>query len=506
MEKDRDTEGVSERIAEKLETLPDAPGVYIFKDRSGAEVYVGKAKSLRRRVRQYFDPSRSPDPKTAAMLEAATDVEYVECRSEIEAFLLENRLIKDLQPKFNVRLKSSATYPWVEVTWDELYPRVMVTRDRSREGSRFYGPFVSASGLRAALRMAQRIFGFRTCSLKLEGAGRDAPRRRPCVEHHVGRCPAPCAGMIKPGDYREGIRRLIMFLTGAHGDMRKNLEEEMKTAAAELRFEDAARLRDAIRALDTLRRRGKTAGPIEPDVPHMNPTTGLERLGRLFGMPKPPRIIEGIDIAHLRGGEAVGSLVQFIDGLPSKEGYRRYRIKTAPGADDFAAIREVVSRRYSRLLREGKPPPDIVLVDGGQGQLSAAGNALEAIGIAVLRAAAGSAGGAQVMPAGPIEAGKDATGSIAEKSKAVASAGKTDLGDTDPKHGIGASAGSNAVMLASLSKKEETIHTLDRPGGIRLSRVNPALRLLQYVRDEAHRFAGHYHHILRRKRVMGEEE
>ncbi|MCX7805754.1 MAG: GIY-YIG nuclease family protein [Planctomycetota bacterium] len=505
--KDRETRDGPGDLAKKIGAMPDAPGVYIFRDASGAEIYVGKAKSLRRRARQYLDPGRRPDPKTAALLAAAADVEYIECRSEVEAFLLENRLIKDLQPRFNVRLKSSATYPWVEVTWDEPFPRVLVTRDRSREGSRFYGPFVSASGLRAALRMAQRIFGFRTCSLDLREEDPRAQRRRPCLEYHVGRCPAPCAGLIKSGDYREGVRRLIMFLAGGHGDMREELEKAMKAAAAELRFEEAARMRDAIRALDSIRRRGKTSGPIEPDALRLDPAEGLKKLGRLFGLPGPPRIVEGIDIAHLHGGEAVGSLVQFIDGLPSKEGYRRYRIKTAPGADDFAAIREVVSRRYSRLLREGKPLPDIVLIDGGAGQLSAAREAMEAVGIG----AGGTAGAAAARDApgpaaGPGGAGPDSTGPRPGKSGGGARAEGAGSGKTAPDPGTGGRAGNRAVTLASLSKKEETIHTPDRPEGIRLSRSDAGLRLLQHIRDEAHRFAGHYHHILRRKRVMGEEE
>ena len=435
-----------------FDALPDAPGVYIYKDEEEHEIYVGKALSLRKRVRQYFDENRPADRKTADLVYRIRGIDFIECDSEVEAFLLENRLIKDLQPQFNLRAKSDVSFPVVEVT-DEEFPRVTVTRDRSSRTSKYYGPFISANWLRIALQVMQRVFKYRTCALDIK---ENDPRNRfvrPCLEYYIGRCKAPCAGLQTSEDYKADIRRLSMFLLGKSGEIEKELKRDMKKAAEERRYEEAAGLRDTLKALSSMRKRGSLSDEMEPGVLHIDPKEGVVQLHALLKLSAPPRRIEGIDIAHLQGGETVGSLVSFVDGLPSREKYRRFRIKTVTGVDDFASIREIVSRRYGRLLRESSALPDLILIDGGIGQLHAAQQALDGL-----------------------------------------------LSDPNRDFALP----ENMPHLTSLAKKEEIIYSLKIPEGLRLPRRSPALRMLQYVRDEAHRFARHYHHILRRKRVMDE--
>ncbi len=448
---------VPDHLKAAFDALPDAPGVYIYKDEADQEIYVGKALSLRKRVRQYFDENRPLDQKTADLVARIRMIDFIECESEVEAFLLENRLIKDLQPIFNVHAKSDINFPVVEIT-DEDFPRINITRDRSSRTSRYYGPFISSSWLRVAMQILQRVFKYRTCNLNI---AENDPRNRfvkPCLEYHIGRCKAPCAGLQTSADYKAALRRLTLFLQGRSGDVQKDIEREMKQAAQERRYEDAAGLRDTLIALRSLRDRGSIEDEMEPGVLHIDPKDGVAQLHEVLKTVQPPRRIEGIDIAHLHGQETVGSLVSFVDGLPSRERYRRFRIKTVAGVDDFASIREIVSRRYGRLMREGSDMPDLILIDGGIGQLHAAQTALRELNL-----------DASVQPT------------------AAGSAETTRL-----------------PFLASLAKQDEILFTLDHPEGIRLPRRSPALRMLQYVRDEAHRFSRHYHHILRRKRVLGE--
>jgi excinuclease ABC subunit C len=239
---------VPEHLKACFDALPDAPGVYIYKDGQDREVYVGKAVSLRKRVRQYFDDSRPPDAKTAKLVASIRGIEFVECQSEVEAFLLENRLIKDLQPVFNMRSKSDINFPLVELTAEE-FPRVLITRDRSNPKSRYHGPFISGSWLRVAMRVLQRVFKYRTCSLNIKEGGPRNRYVRPCLEYYIGRCGAPCAGLQSSADYKATLRRLSMFLQGHSAEVAKELEREMKQAAQERRYEEAASLRDQIERL-----------------------------------------------------------------------------------------------------------------------------------------------------------------------------------------------------------------------------------------------------------------
>ncbi|MEI6235669.1 MAG: excinuclease ABC subunit UvrC [Planctomycetota bacterium] len=429
-------------LKSQFDALPDAPGVYIYKDDTDREIYVGKAKSLKKRVRQYFDEGRPFDRKTFDLVARIRHIDFIECNSEVEAFLLENRMIKDLQPIFNMRSKSDISFPVVEITGEE-FPRVNVTRDRSAKDSTFYGPFISATWLRVALQILQRVFKYRTCSLDIKEGDPKNNYFRPCLEYHIGRCKAPCANLQTAADYKTDMRRLTHFLQGHSKDVEQELERDMRAAAKDRRYEDAAALRDTLKAIQSLRDKGSLTDGLEPGVLHIDPKDGVAQLQTILNIAHAPRRIEGIDIAHLQGQETVGSLVSFVDGLPSREQYRRFKIKSHSGNDDFASIREVVARRYKRLNDEGLAMPDLVLIDGGIGQLHAAQEALNAHGIKV-------------------------------------------------------------PYLASLAKKEEIVYTLDHTEGLRIPRRSPALRMLQFVRDEAHRFSRHYHHILRRKRVIGE--
>jgi excinuclease ABC subunit C len=356
---------------------------------------------------------------------------------------MEARLCKDVQPKFNVELKDDKTFPYLEITTREDFPRVEFTREPHTRGTKLYGPFASASGLRGAIQVLQKIFRFRTCSLDIQEGDEKWRWFRPCLLASINQCTAPCNLRISKEDYRRDIARLRMFLEGNKARMLKEMREEMEAASKELKFEKAARLRDEIRLLETLDERGELDTHAQPEVFYIDPKKGLAGLKKVLHLPEPPRRIEGVDIAHLGGGETVASLVQFIDGLPFKPGYKRYRIRGVEGVDDFASIHEVVARRFKRLSDEGESFPDILLIDGGKGQLSA--------GMAAFR----------------------------------------ELNLTPP-------------LVLSLAKREEEVFVMDRDEPLRLSRHAYALRLLQYVRDEAHRFAQHYHHILRRKSTLGE--
>jgi len=432
--------------ADKVKSFPPSPGVYLMKDEQGRVLYVGKAKNLRNRTSHYFTKAAAEDKRTADLVKLIADVDFMEAETEVDALLLEARLVKSIQPRFNVELKDDKTFPYLQIRMREDFPRVEFTRSPRRRGVKLYGPFTSAKGLRAALQVLQRIFKFRTCTLDI---AQDDPRWRwfrPCLLHSIHQCTAPCNFRVTKEEYRKQIRGLRLVLEGKKGKLLAEMERDMNEASTSLQFEKAGRLRDEITALKKLSLRGQVDKDVQPEVFQIEPKKGLIGLRKILGLSKTPRTIEGIDIAHLGGDETVASLVAFIDGMPFKPGYRRFRIKTVTGVDDFASIREVISRRYrnreaKNLTAEESVFPDILLIDGGKGQLNAA--------LEVFR--------------------------FLEKEP---------------------------PCLISLAKREEEIY---RPGDaepIRLSRHAAALRLLQYVRDEAHRFAQHYHHLLRQKKYQ----
>jgi excinuclease ABC subunit C len=429
--------------AEKVRSFPQTPGVYLMKDAAGRVIYVGKAKNLRARAGSYFLKAAEQDRRTADLVREIRDIDFLEAESEVDALLLESRLVKDVQPKFNSDLKDDKTFPYLQITTHEDFPRVEFTRTPRQKGVKLYGPFTSAGSLRGAIVVLQRIFKFRTCTLDIDADDEQWRWFRPCLLASIGQCTAPCNLRISKEDYRKDINRLKTFLDGGKKRLLEEMKADMLAASAALAFEKAARLRDEIRLLETLDERGDLEENVQPEVFLVDPKKGLAGLEKVLGLKRTPRVIEGVDIAHLAGNETVASLVQFIDGLPFKPGYKRYRIKTVDGIDDFKSIHEVVSRRFARLAREGASFPDILLVDGGKGQLSAALDALDSLGI-------------------------------------------------------------EPPCVISLAKREEEVFVPGKSEPLRLSRDSFSLRLLEYVRDEAHRFAQHYHHLLRGRRFTDE--
>lgn len=422
----------------KVREFPTGPGVYLMKDSQGRVIYVGKAVNLRSRAGSYFTKAAETDRRTADLVPAIADIDFIETDSEVDALLMEARLIKDIQPQFNAMLKDDKTFPYLQISTREDFPRVEFTRQPETKGVKLYGPFTNAGKLRGTIAVLQKIFRFRTCTLDIEKDDERWRWYRPCLLASINQCTAPCNLRISAEDYREDIRRLRMLLDGNKSRLLKQMEKDMLCASQQQKFEKAARIRDDMESIRTLNLRGDLEQHAQPEVFYVDPGKGLAGLRQILKLDREPRRIEGMDIAHLQGGETVASLVQFIDGLPFKHGYKRYRIKTVEGVDDFASMREVVTRRFRRLANEGESFPDILLIDGGKGQLNAALQAMNAVGI-------------------------------------------------DPP------------LTISLAKKEEEIYLPGRSEPQRLSRHSYALRLLQYVRDESHRFAQHYHHMLRQK-------
>jgi excinuclease ABC subunit C len=543
-------------LAEKLETLPVRPGVYLFKDAEGHVLYVGKARVLRDRVRSYFQAARPLDPQRGDMVAQIADLDLVLTDTEIEALALENNFIKRHQPRFNILLRDDKNHPYLKLTLTEEYPRIHVVRKVGEDGNAYGGPYIPARLGRRTASMVHRIFGIRSCKETLNGR-----RPRPCLQYQIKRCLAPCVAEICSIErYRQAAQDARLFLEGRTDEVVKSLRAQMEEAAEESRFEEAATLRDHIRALDRLDapqkitttdiderdlfgahveweraalqvfsvREGKVVSregylldrvaepegflssaiqqyyaagryiPREVLVPaEVNDRALLEEwlggrrgsqvrirvprrgekvrllelvtrnarlafdlewrhprkqsqeilrgLQDLLGLEVEPRRIECFDISNIQGSDVVASMVVFEDGLPKKSDYRKFRVRGLGGEpDDFASMREVVGRRYKRLLEEGKDLPDLVLIDGGKGQLSAATEALAELG----------------------------------------------LGDQP---------------AASLAKREELIFVPGRDEPVALPRSSPVLQFVQRVRDEAHRFAIGFHRQARSKRTLRSE-
>ncbi|MGC9529236.1 MAG: excinuclease ABC subunit UvrC [Candidatus Bipolaricaulaceae bacterium] len=553
-----------ERLREKLETLPKSAGVYLFRGGGGQVLYVGKAASLRDRVRSYLQPPGRLPAKVRRLMLQVRDVEVVATRSEAEALILEDALVKKHRPRFNVRLRDDKRYPYLKIT-PEPYPRVVVVRQFRADGGRYFGPFTSARAMRRVLKLAHRLFPLRTCNLPLNGVH----LQRPCLLYHIGRCCGPCAGLVSPEEYRRHVDRAALLLAGRVEQVLAQLREQMQDAARREYFEHAAHLRDQIRALERVQERqavelpelvdldavgvaaaegaghgqvlivrggrligregfslsvpagtplgevlanflgryytrataipqevllpqdvagssaladylaGRRGGRVIVQVPsrgerrelvemaQRNAALGLRRteaerarpgeeaaldeLAEAFELSVRPWRIEAFDISNLSGREATGSMVAFVGGRPRPDAYRRFRVRGEGKPDDYAMMEEVLRRRFAHGLAEladaavakGKfsDLPDLVLVDGGKGQLGVALRVLEEFEL-------------------------------------------------------------SGIEVAALAKREEQVYV---PGGSRpvvLPRGSAALQLLQRVRDEAHRFAVNYHRRLRGRRAL----
>jgi len=448
-------------IKEKIQGFPNGPGLYFMKGAKDEVLYIGKAKNLRSRVASYFQASsdimETRGPKIVEMLNKVETVDYIETETEVDAMLKEARLVKDIRPPYNTDLIDDKTFPYLEITTGDDFAGVYITRKPRAKGNRLFGPFASAKDLRAVFVELQKIFKFRSCKLEIEARNEKRRFFRPCILHSINQCVAPCGARIEKAEYKAIIRDLIKFLQSKRATVLRQLKNEMEEASAGMDYEKAGMLRDRIRLIGKLDERGEPDEDVQPEVFAAEPTEALVKLQKILDAPNPIRIIEGIDIANIGGKEAVGSLVKFIDGRPFKAGYRRFKIKTVEGSDDYAMIAEVVRRRYKYALVGEELWPDLILIDGGLGQLHAAENALREL---------------------------FATEVISHREHR----GHREL--------------TNNIKLAGIAKKEEELYLQKSTRPLRLPRNSPALKLLQYVRDEAHRFAQHYHHLFRSKKLL----
>src|SRR5262245_40823640 len=330
----------------KVRGFPTGPGLYLMKDGAGTVVYIGKAKNLRSRAASYFAKDAVHDSRIRDWICLVRDVDYIETADPIAAIFTEARMIKDIRPKFNKDLRDDKTFPYLQIRTREEFPRVEITRKPRRKGVRLYGPFTATKQLRIAMDLLQRLFQFRTCSLDIKSSEKKWKWFRPCLLHSIRRCTAPCNLRVSREDYRRQVKKLIFVLEGKKEKLIKRLEREMLAASNDLNFEKARRIRDEIAALQKLELRGDVDKDVQPEVFPIDPKKGLIGLRKILGLTQTPRTIEGMDIAHLSGQDTVASLVSFLDGLPFKPGYRRFKIKSVEGVDDFASMREVVTRRF----------------------------------------------------------------------------------------------------------------------------------------------------------------
>lgn len=550
-------------LQHKLNTLPTSAGVYQFFNAEGSIIYVGKAKNLRSRVRSYFQERGAPDPKRDVLVSKIADLELTVTDSEVEALLLENNLIKEHAPRYNIRLKDDKSYPYIVIT-NEPFPRIFPTRRVIRDGSRYFGPYSDVKAMHLMLRTIRGIFPIRSCDYRLDDEMIARRKVTLCLDYHIRKCQGPCEALVSGDDYRAMIAQVEQLLKGKTRVLRQMLEEEMRSCAERLEFEKAADLRNRLQALQTYQdkqkvasndfkdrdvialarkdadavgmvfriRDGKVVGKqsftftgadveeeadivehllhryysetldIPPEillgeeldgaeavsewlreragmrvsivVPKIGDKQKLhamcaanarfllndillqkmktdamlpksvEFLQRDLHLPHPPRRIECFDISHFQGAETVASMVSFLDGKSRRSEYRKFAIATVEGVDDFASMREVVSRRYTRVLEEGTPLPDLVVIDGGKGQLSSA--------VAVLR-----------------------------------------------ELGLG------TLPVIGLAKRLEEVFVPGEKLPMNIPKTSPGLRLLQRIRDEAHRFAITYHRERRSKATLQTE-
>ncbi|HUQ82269.1 MAG TPA: excinuclease ABC subunit UvrC [Gemmatimonadaceae bacterium] len=545
---------VSDAIAAKLPHLPESPGVYLWKDAEGVVLYVGKAKRLRSRVRSYYATEHLESVKTRALMRQAVDVETIVVPTEAHALILEANLIKEYRPRFNIALRDDKSYPYIKVTVQEPFPRVFVTRRLIDDGAKYFGPYTDVGQMRRALNVVKRIFTVRSCNYDMP---KEMPERA-CLDYHIGRCKAPCILAQTQRDYRMMIDEVLLFLDGRADEVIRRVRDRMDEASANLDFERAAELRDALRHLERMEeptivlevegtdrdvvgyardgddacvavlriRKGKLLArdhrfvenidgeddaavlsaylsrtyvaseerasellvPFEFEdreaieqsmsgtrvvAPQRGPrrelvdlaqqnarhlleelklstleseeraTNPVYELGRELGLQRLPRSLVCFDISTAQGTDTVGSCVWFENGRARRAEYRKFKVKTVEGTDDFASMNEVVGRYFRRRVDEQKPLPDLVVIDGGKGQLGAAAAAVHALGL--------------------------------------------------------------ELQLISLAKREEEIFVLGRADPVRLSRRSPGLRMLQQARDEAHRFAVEFNRKRRSMRTVTSE-
>jgi excinuclease ABC subunit C len=452
----------TEHIRQKLSALPHKPGIYLMKDRFGTVIYVGKARDLRRRVSQYFHPSRRLgwDLKLNALVEAIHDFDVHVVRNEPEALLLESKLIKEFHPRYNISFRDDKRFLLLKVNLHDPIPNFVLTRLRKDDGARYFGPFVDGGALRNTLALVRRQFNLRGCRAFTPG---EADYKH-CLYAHLKYCTAPCIGNVTREQYLQQMLAACDFLEGQCQEMKAQLYLEMRKAAAAHEYEKAADLRDLLRDLERTTKKEKSFERVPYSLPmSLDPERDLAELADVLGLTAPPLRIEGFDISNISGTFAVASLVSFRNGRPDRVNYRRFKIKSVAGQDDCASMAEVVRRRYSRLLREANVGqasslspsmssnsrgrrdacptlPDLILIDGGKGQLNAACVELKALGL-------------------------------------------------------------ERIPVIGLAKEFEEIFRPGESEPLRLGLDHPAVKLLQRVRDESHRVANSYNAQLRIQRI-----
>lgn len=429
----------TDHIRNKLSQLPHKPGIYLMKDRFGTVIYVGKARDLRKRVSQYFHPSRRMgwDLKLNALVEAIHDLDVHVVRNEAEAVLLEGKLIKEFMPRYNISFKDDKQFLSVKVNTNDPIPRFTLTRRQQDDGARYFGPFASSGAIRRTLMLVRRRFNLRGCR-PLTPTEADYKH---CLYGNLKFCTAPCVGNVTLAQYKQQVESACEFLLGQGEEMVGQIEAEMKHAAAKMEFEKAAQLRDLLTDIKRSTASNRTFSRVPYTLPlSLDPDKDLAELGHVLGLPAAPRRIEGFDISNISGTFKVASMVSFLNGRPDRSNYRRYKIKSVEGQDDFASMAETVRRRYKRVQTDQLPPPELILIDGGKGQLNAALAELEKLGML-------------------------------------------------------------NIPILGLAKEFEEIYRPGEKEPLRLSHDTGALKLLQRVRDEAHRFANTYNAQLRLKKI-----
>lgn len=438
---------MTDSLRAKLKTLPNEPGVYFHRDADKKIIYIGKAAILKNRVMSYFQASKNRDPKTALLVADIADTEWITVGSEVEALFLESEFIKRYKPKYNIDLKDDKNFTYIKISNDE-FPVFTYVRRPNDDKAHYYGPFTSSDAVRRAMRMLRKVFPYVTHAVW---------PKRGCLQYHLGLCPGPEEGAITAVDYRKNVRRLELFVKGEQTKLMADLEKEMLRAAKKNDFEAAARARDQLQDLRSFGKQ-KVFGDVEAfDLSRDQALVGLaERLG----LPEPPRRIECYDISHLQGTDNVASMVVFTDGMANRDEYRRFKMCTG-GNDDFEHMREVMRRRFSpKNLREW-PKPDLLVIDGGKGQVGAVLGVLDELGIDI------------------------PTVGMAKREEELirrqSGNGTASKGHWDNEAWVTDSADWNVILLPPASH---------------------VLQLLQRVRDEAHRFAITYQTILRGKRQV----
>ncbi|MDR3274785.1 MAG: excinuclease ABC subunit UvrC [Endomicrobium sp.] len=422
---------------DKLKQIPKLPGVYIMRDGIGNIIYIGKAKSLKDRITSYFNADINS--KAAAIITAMRKIDYILSASEREALIIERQLINKVKPFFNSMWKDDKSYPYIKFSINEDFPRLIFTRKKIKDGALYFGPYPQIFYIKKFVHWLVKLFKIRPCKIDIsEKFLPDEKKVKSCLYYHTGMCTAPCLGKITSKDYKEKIKSVELFLRGKLKKLENDWEKQMLNLSKNLRYEEAWEIRDRLYALTNISERVMINEITQDEINQsVQRADSINELKNVLGLKHQPVLIEGFDNSNIQGTNAVAFMVRFQNGLADKKNYRKFKIKTVIGADDFASMREVVFRRYSYLMRKNETLPDLILIDGGKGQLRAAVNALEELKV--------------------------------------------------------------QIPIISLAKKNEEIFLQNKDKALVLSRHSLALRLLQLVRDESHRSAVSYHRKLRER-------